>query len=130
MARLDATIDEFAYDDILADTTPAAFVTTVKLAASEKALPKGTVLVCDTADGQFKAASEALKATDTIFILAEDVEKAEADDVVGAYKSGNFYRNRLVGDGEYELAAADFETLRKSGYLTKDVIENAGSEEV
>ena len=128
--RLDATVDEFAYDDIIADTTPTAFMTTAKLAASETPLARGTVLIASAADGQFAAASKAIEASDVVLILAEDIDKAEADDEVAAYKSGHFYANRLKTDGEYELAAADIVALRKSGFLTKDVIEDAGSEAV
>ena len=129
--RLDSTVDEFEYNEILADVSPVAYKTTAKIAASDKAMKRGTVLVAESADGQFKAASEALKATDVVLILAENLEKVEADMIVAAYKSGFFYGNRLSTDGEYELTAADFELLRKSGYLTKDVIEEAsGSEAV
>lgn len=130
MARLDTTIGEYAYDDIIADVTPTPFLTTAKLAASEKPLVRGTVLVAASADGQFKAASEALKATDVLLILAEDIEKAEADDEVAAYHTGFFWGNRLATDGEYELTAADFDQLRRSNLLTKDIFEDAGSEGV
>lgn len=130
MARFDATIGERVYDDIIAYPTPSALQTTAKLAASETPLERGTVLVAASADGQFKAASEALKATDVVLILMEDIEKAEADDEVAAYKTGNFYGNRLKTDGEYELTVADFEMLRKSGIQTQDVLEHAGSEGV
>lgn len=128
--RLDASVGEFAYDDIIADTTPTAFLTTVKLAASETPLVRGTVLVSATADGQFKPVSEDLTATDVLLILAEDLEKAEADDEAAAYKSGHFFGNRLATDGSYELVAADFELLRKSGILTKDILEDVGLEQV
>lgn len=128
--RLDSHVEDFDYNDIIADVSPTAFLTTAKLDASETPLVRGTVLVGTTADGNFKAASEALKATDVVYILAENIEKAEAGDEVAAYKSGHFYGNRLATDGEYELAAADFEILRKSGILTKDVLEAVGSEEV
>lgn len=128
--RLDATVGESAYDDIIADVTPSAFLTTAKLAASETPLERGTVLIASSADGQFSAASKAIEATDVALILAEDIEKADADDEVAAYKSGHFFANRLKTDGEYELAAADFEALRKSGILTKDILEAVGSEAV
>lgn len=129
--RLDATIGEFEYDDIVADVTPTAFKTTAKLAASETPLEHGTILIAATADGQYKAVSEAIKATDSVLILAEDLEKAEADDEVAAYKTGHFFGNRLKTDGSYELVAADWDALRRLGYVFKDIIEDlSGSEDV
>lgn len=130
MARLDKKVGELAYDDIIADTEPTALVTTVKLAASEGPLERGTVLVAASADAECSPASTALTATDCLFVLAEDIEKAEGSDVAQAYKTGNFYRDRLKTDGEYELAAADIETLRKSGIQTKSVIEALDAEGV
>ena len=130
MARLDCNVGESLDTNIIADVTPTAFETTAKLAASEKPLAVGTVLVASSADGQFSPASKAIEATDVVLILAEPIKKAEADDEVAAYKTGHFFGNRLVTDGEYELAAADFDAMRRQGFVFKDILEAVRSEAV
>lgn len=131
MTRLDTDLGTHAFDDILAATEPSPLITTVKLAASETPLTRGTVIASKTADGQFKALDAAIADDDVVLVLADDVEKAEADDVATAYKTGNFVRDRLVANGEYELAAADFEALRDAGIQTTGMIEGpAGLEAV
>lgn len=128
MARLDRKVGEVAYDDIFADTEPAAIPTTIKLAASEKPLERGTIMVADAAGGQCKAVSEALTDTSVVYVLADYVEKAEADDVALAYQTGNYKSNYLKTDGEYTLVDADLEYLRRSGILTKEEIAAADAE--
>lgn len=123
MTKLYETVGAANYDDIIAMTEPSTLVTTVTLAQSDKPLARGTVLVASEAGGTFAPASEALKATDVLVVLAESIESAEANEVVQAYKAGNFVRGRLTGNGTYTLAAADFEALRKSGIQTTGMVE-------
>ena len=128
--RLDTPVGEALYDDIIADTDPTTHITTVKLAASEGPLVKGTVLVAATVGSQCSPASAAITAENAVYILAEDIEKAEADDMAVAYKTGNFIKSRLVTDGEYELADGDIEQMRRAGILVTGMIEAAGSEDL
>lgn len=128
MTRLDSEFGTHKFDDIIADVSPSPLIASVKLAASEIPLVRGTIITAKTADGQFGALSAAIAEDDVVFILADDVAKAEADDVATAYKAGNFIRDRLVTDGEYELVAADFEALRDAGIQTTGMIEDAGTE--
>lgn len=128
MTRLDSELGTHKFDDIIADVSPSPLIASVKLAASETPLVRGTIITAKTADGQFAALSAAIADDDVVFILADDVAKAEADDVATAYKAGNFIRDRLVTDGEYELVAADFEALRDAGIQTTGMIEDAGTE--
>ncbi len=124
MTRLDSTVGTLAYDDIFAGVTPDAHTTTVKLAASEAALARGTVLA-GVPGGNMAALSKAVAAGEAVYILAETVESAAAGDVAVAYKTGNFARNRLKCGGTYKLVAADIEALRQAGIITADVIEPA-----
>lgn len=130
MSRLDIKLDEAYYDDILAATEPSPLIASVKLAESQTPLKRGTVLVAASAGEQCKPASEALKDSDAIYILAETLEKAAADEVTMAFKAGHFIKERLVTDGEYELVAADFELLRKSGLQVQGMIEDPALEGV
>lgn len=121
--RLDANADVHLYDDIFADIYPVALTTTVELGVSEGPLKRGTVITAKSADGQFAPVSAALSEGDVVYILAENVDKAEAGDPVDAYKTGNFARGRLSTDGEYELVAADYEYMRDAGLQTKAIFE-------
>ena len=121
--RLDATVGTHEFDDIFVDIYPVALTTSVELAASETPLARGTVICADTADGRFAPVSEALASPKVVLVLAEDVDKATAGDVVDAYKTGNFARPRLATDGEYTLVAADYEYMRDAGLQSKDLFE-------
>lgn len=128
MARLDKLVGEAAYDDIIATTEPSPVTTTIKLAESEGPLERGTVMVATAAGEETAPAKAALNATDAVYILAEGVEKAASGDYAEAYAAGNFVTGRLKTAEAYELTAADLETLRKSGILTRDTIEDPAKE--
>lgn len=124
MARLDKTVGACAYDDIFAGTAPAAHATTVKLAASQSPLERGTVLA-GSPGGNLAPLAKAVAAGEAVYILAEPAEAAEDGATAAAYKTGFFARNRLKCAGSYELAPADIEALRQAGIITADVIEPA-----
>lgn len=126
--RLDNPLGTHEFDDIIAGTAPSPLITSIELDASEGPIVRGTVVTAKSADGKFKPVSEALTTGDIVYIIADDVEKAESGDVATAYKTGNFVKGRLVTDGEYELTAADFEFLRDAGIQTTGMIEVADSE--
>lgn len=115
-------VGEVVYDDIFAATSPTAHAVPVKLDESEGPIERGTVIVASEAGGNCKPASQALTATDQVFVLAETVESATAGDIAEAYECGSFIKGRLATDGEYELTDADLEILRKSGILVQDYI--------
>lgn len=124
MARLDQTVGACAYDDIFAGTSPEAHTATVKLAASDKPMARGTVLA-GTPGGNLAPLSKAAADGEAVYILAETLDSAAEGDVAVAYKTGLFARNRLRCAEGYELAASDVEALRQAGIITADIIEPA-----
>lgn len=150
--RLDKIAGQADYDDIIAGTDPACHTTTVKLAAWEGTLERGTV-VCGAPGGNMaplgyepeepepenegvKTLSEEGEKADeaaaepeaagpvAYYVLAEDVVDPEEGQTAVAYKSGMLARNRLKAHGR-GLTADDVEALRQGGILTADVIEPA-----
>lgn len=120
--RLDTDMGSMAYDDIIAGTEPAALITTIKLAASQGVLERGTI-VTGTPGGEFSACSKTTSGGETGFILAEDTDTGTGSAVVAyAYKTGCFFRDRLKTDGSYVLTDADWDKLRGIGIMTEDTL--------
>lgn len=119
--KLNETIGNVEYDGLFVSNTPVADVVSVKLAAAEGVLKRGTV-VTGTPGGELAPAAAALKATDGTYILTDDVD-VSAGAVTTAYRSGHFARNKVITNGSYPLTAADEEILRNAGILFSDAIE-------
>lgn len=117
--KLNEVIGVMEYDGLIVSCTPATDVVTVKLAAGNGELKRGTV-VTGTAGGNLAPASASLTAA--VYILADDVDATEAV-VATAYRTGHFATNKLITAGDYALTAADKEHMRKSGILVSDAIE-------
>lgn len=118
--KLNEVIGTMAFDGLIVSNVPVADVVTINLAAGG-ALKRGTV-VTGTAGGALAPAAAALDASKAIYILADDVNTAEATTAT-AYRTGHFAANKLITNGTYALTAADKETLRKVGILLSDAIE-------
>lgn len=118
--KLNEVIGTMAYDGLIVGNVPVADVVTINLAAGG-VLKRGTV-VTGTAGGTLAAVAAALDATKATYILADDVDTAEATTAT-AYRTGHFAANKLITNGTYVLTAADKEVLRKSGILLSDAIE-------
>ena len=132
--RLDENLGNVDYDKLFVDNVPEADVVTVKLAASQGVLVRGT-LVSGTPGGNLSAVAKALGDTVTVaesagtmnytsvFVLADDVDTGTSDAVVAvAYRTGHFNRAALVTKS-YTLTAADEECLRGKGILLSDALD-------
>lgn len=119
--RLDEVIANNEYDGLIIGNEPVADVVTVKLAAGNGTLKRGTVIT-GTAGGELAPASAALVATDAIYILTDETDATKATTAT-AYRCGKFNAGRLVAAGDYTLTAADIEVLRKCGIMVDTAIE-------
>lgn len=120
MARLDQTVGTADYTDIFAGPYPVAHLTTVKLAASQGVLERGTV-VTGTPGGEFSACSETATGDTTGYVLAEDTDTGTNDAVEAhVYKTGYFCREALKTNGSYTLTDVDYDKLRGIGIITTD----------
>ena len=117
--KLNEVVGSMEYDGLIVSHSPAADVVTVKLAAGNGELKRGTI-VTGTAGGALAPASASL--TSAVYILADDVDATEATTAT-AYRTGHFATNKLITADDYALTAADKEHLRKSGILVSDAIE-------
>lgn len=121
--RLDENIGTVGYDGLIVANEPVADVVTVRLAASQGVLARGTVIT-GAAGGNMSAASAALVATNAVYILADDTDTGTSSAVVAtAYRTGHFARNKLTIDGSYTLVAADEEIMRNAGILLSDALD-------
>ena len=119
--RLDENIGAVEYDGLIVNNVPVADVVTVKLAAGNGILKRGTV-VTGAAGDELAPAEAALSATNGTYILTDDTD-VTAGAVATAYRTGHFARTKLHTDGSYTLTAADEEILRNAGILLSDAIE-------
>ena len=132
--RLDEVIGSVGYDDLFVGNVPEADVVTVKLAASQGVLTRGS-LVSGTPGGNFSLVSAALADTVTVaesagtmnyitaYVLADDVDTGTSGAVVGiAYRTGHFNRAALITKS-YSLTATDEEFLRGKGILLSDALD-------
>lgn len=119
MARLDNLVGTADYNDIFASATPTAHIATVKLAASQGVLKRGSLLV--GVPGQaLSLCSKTAEGSEYAYVLAEDTDTGTDGDVIGfAYKTGNFVRQRLITNS-YTLTDEDYDKLRGIGILTED----------
>lgn len=122
MARLDTDMGSTAYDDIFAGTEPAPLVGTIKLAANQGVLERGTIVIGEPG-GEFRAVDAAPTSGETGMVLSEDTDTGTGEAVAAyAYKTGCFARGRLKTDGTYELSADDVDKLRGIGIITEDIL--------
>lgn len=132
--RLDESLGTVGYDNLFVENVPEADVVTVKLAASQGVLKRGT-LVSGTPGGNFSIVSAALADTVTVasssgtmnyvtaYVLADDVDTGTSGAVVGiAYRTGHFNRGALI-TSSYTLTATDEEFLRGKGILLSDALD-------
>lgn len=123
MARLDKDMGASAYDDIFAGTEPTALVGTVKLAAGNGVVERGTIVLGEPG-GEFRPVDKAPTSAETAYIVCEDTDTGTGDAVVGfVYKTGCFVRQRLKTDGTYQLTDTDWAKLRHIGVQTEDLFE-------
>lgn len=137
--RLDENLGDVGFDNLIADSYPPADVFSVQLAAGQGVLERGTLLARKE-DGVMERIATATTGRANA-ILAEPVdtgapaEKVQTDDeqeakmedpvtVSGiAYRIGHFNTSRLIVDEDYEITAADRESLRTAGILLSDAVE-------
>lgn len=119
--RLDETICTVEHDGLIVSNVPEADVVTVKLAAGNGILKRGTVITGTPGEALAPVAA-ALVATKGTYILTDDIDTTEATTAT-AYRCGHFARNMLITNGTYELTKADEEILRNAGILLADAIK-------
>lgn len=120
--RLDENIGAVDYDGLIVSNEPVADVVSVKLAASNGVLVRGTVITGTPGD-ELSPVDAALEVERAVYILTDDVDTGTGSAVVAtAYRTGHFARSKLTTDGNYTLTAADEEILRKSGILLSDAV--------
>ena len=122
MADLFEQVGTCEYNDIFASATPTPHTQTVKLAASQGVLKRGSLLV-GPVGGEFKLCSKSAESGETGFVLAEDTDTGTGDAVVApAFSSGFFRREALLTDG-YTVTDAEWDKLRGIGIFTTDSID-------
>lgn len=134
MANLYESLGTVGYDDLFVENIPEADVVSVKLAASQGILARGS-LISGTPGGNFSLVSAALGNTvavsgssgtiteTAVYVLADDVDTGTSGAVVGiAYRTGHFNRAALK-TSSYTLTAADEEFLRGKGILLADALD-------
>ena len=122
MADLYEQVGTCDYNDIFASATPTPHTQTVKLAASQGVLKRGSLLV-GPVGGEFKLCSKSAESGETGFVLAEDTDTGTDDAVYAtAYTTGHFRRDALI-TSSYTLTAKDIDALRGIGILTTDSID-------
>lgn len=132
--RLDQSLGSVGYDNLFVENIPEADVVTIKLAASQGVLKRGT-LVSGTPGGNFSVVSKALADTVTVaesagtmnvvtaYVLSDDVDTGTGSAVVAvAYRTGHFNRAALI-TSSYTLTATDEEFLRGKGILLSDALD-------
>lgn len=128
-------LGEVGYDELFVENIPEADAVTVKLAASQGVLARGS-LVAGTPGGSLTLVAAALadKVTvadsagtmsyTSVFVLADDVDTGTGSAVVGiAYRTGHFNRAAIKVKSSYTLTAADEEFLRGKGILLSDALD-------
>lgn len=125
------------YDELFVENIPEADVVTVKLAASQGILARGS-LISGTPGGNFALVAAALGNKVTVtgeaesatvtetaaYVLADDVDTGTSGAVVCvAYRTGHFNRNAIKVGTSYTLTAADEEFLRGKGILLSDALD-------
>ena len=133
--RLDESLGTVGFDNLFVENIPEADVVTIKLAASQGVLKRGS-LVSGTAGGNMSLVAAALADTVSVsgasgtmgytsaYVLADDVDTGTSGAVVAVvYRTGHFNREALIVGSSYTLTAADEEFLRGKGILVSDALE-------
>lgn len=129
--RLDESLGTVGYDNLFVENVPEADVVTVKLAASQGILARGS-LISGAPGDNFSLVAAALgnkvtvtgEAETAVYVLADDVDTGTSDAVVGiAYRTGHFNRAALIVNSSYTLTATDEEFLRGKGILLSDALD-------
>lgn len=123
------------YDDLFVENVPESDVVTIKLAASQGVLARGS-LVSGTPGGEMKLLAAALADTVTVastngtmnyvtaYVLADDVDTGTGSAVVAiAYRTGHFNRAAIIVGSSYTMTDADEEFLRGKGILLSDALD-------
>ena len=116
--RLDTTIGPVEYDNLIAAVYPPATTFMVTLAASQGVLKRGTVLA-----GTVAAATAMASGGTPFAILADDTDTTGGAEAALAYRSGHFFKNRLIVADGYELSAANVEALRGKDIFVSDGLD-------
>lgn len=135
MASLIENLGAVNFDNLFAENAPESDVVTVKLAASQGVLKRGSVISGEPG-GNMSLVSAALAPTVTVagssgtiskltaYILADDVDTGTSGAVTAvAYRTGHFNRNALIVGSSYTLTDADEEFLRGLGILLSDALD-------
>lgn len=135
MASLIENLGAVNFDNLFAENAPESDVVTVKLAASQGVLKRGSVISGEPG-GNMSLVSAALAPTVavagssgtisklTAYILADDVDTGTSGVVTAvAYRTGHFNRNALIVGSSYTLTDADEEFLRGLGILLSDALD-------
>lgn len=116
--RLDTTIGNVEYDNLIAGTFPAVTTFMVTLDGSQGVLKRGTILAGTAAEAVI------LTTGGTPFaILAEDTDTTGGDEPAIAYRTGHFIKNSLIVAAGYTLTAANIEALRGKGILVSEAVD-------
>lgn len=123
------------YDDLFVENVPESDVVTIKLAASQGVLARGS-LVSGTPGGNMTLLAAALADTVTVastngtmnyvtaYVLADKVDTGTGSAVVAiAYRTGHFNRQAIKVNSSYTLTDADEEFLRGKGILLSDALD-------
>ncbi len=121
---LNENLGTVGYDELFVENVPEDDVVTVKLAASQGVLARGTIVSGTPGGSDFAALAAAAQATSALYVLAEAVDTGTDGVVVGiAYRTGHFNRAALAVNSGYTLTAADEEILRGKGILLSDALD-------
>jgi hypothetical protein len=128
--RMDEKIGALEYDGLICDNKYPIDVMSVKVAASQGVLARGSVLALSTGTagtgnmallGTTGASNETLTAN---CILADEVDTGTGDAVVAtAYRSGHFVREAIVVKSGYTMTTADEEALRSGGIYLDNAVQ-------
>lgn len=122
------------YDDLFVENVPESDVVTIKLAANQGVLARGS-LVSGTPGGNMTLLAAALADTVTVastngtmnyvtaYVLSDEVDTGTGSAVVAiAYRTGHFNRQAIKVNSSYTLTDADEEFLRGKGILLSDAL--------
>ena len=136
MSRLDETLGNVGFDNLIHGLFPPVEVFSVQIAAGQGVLERGSLLavgddgmelISSTTTG--KANAVLAEPVDTGGPAAQEEEDgtedgADAEPVTAiAYRTGHFNANALIVAEDYEITAEDKEALRMAGILLSDAVE-------
>lgn len=120
MSKLYRMVDTMTYDGLISGLSPEAKVkgVTIRAAASETALARGTILAKSSADAKYVVLGTAATNSETLTadcILADDITLGVEDANAAAYDMGCFDPNKVKVAAEYTITEADKDVLRERG---------------